>query len=143
MKKRLSSTVLRSAGPCVVGVVALLFTATFAAPALAGKCKYLGGTTDNGPCLEVRNRHKWRINDAMNLWCLRGPTQQVHKIVLRAGDSFTCKGRVGGGNVAYVGRIQRKQAGCDPCFHPAPCDGKTVASLWKRKHGETIEVTCE
>lgn len=141
MKKRLSSTVPRSAGPCVGGIVALLFTVTLSAPALAGKCKYVGGITDDGPCVEVRNRLKYRINDSMNVWCFRGPTSSTHKIVLRAGDSFTCRG--GSRTTGHALKLQRKRVGCDTCRFWAQCDEKTVVSLRIESNREAIKVTCE
>lgn len=107
----------------------MLIAFGMAAPntALAGVCVYSDGTTDNGPCLEVRNGYDYANRTPLDLWCQNGPTSSTHKIILRGSDSFTCKG-----NGDYsVAKVRRKQIGClnPSCFFKAPCTNKTVRTL--------------
>lgn len=134
MMKRTSSTTLRLAPVWSVGgALALLLAVAAPDPAWADKCVYSDGTSNNGPCVEVRNNLDafQRLGDSsMNVWCYHGPTYENHKIVLRPpGDSFTCKGRT---DRSVWGRIQRTQVGCDTCnIGPLySCwSGKTVVKL--------------
>ena len=105
-----------------------------------GKCVYSDGTSDNGPCVEVRNDLGWQyIGDGeMNVWCSYGPTGVNHKIVLQPlNQSFTCKGRSDKDN--WV-KIQRKQVSCDPCWPKSPC-GNEKYEMSLRENGWTN--TCQ
>ena len=125
----------------VYGFVALLF-ALAADPALADLCKYSNGTSDNGPCMEVRNEND-SIGDRgeMNLWCTNHLSHISidHKIVLdpNPGSSFTCRGK--------AVKVQRVQADCNFCYFNSYCGtGKAVLTLkWSSRLGkEVIEHTC-
>ncbi|MDE0004209.1 MAG: hypothetical protein OXQ29_16085 [Rhodospirillaceae bacterium] len=78
----------------IVLFASLLLTAV-ADDALAtgGACVY-HNQRDDGPCIVAKNSLAVRYRDPeMNVWCVNGPTTSSHKIVLEAGDSFTCKTR--------------------------------------------------
>ena len=115
----------------VYGFVALLF-ALAADPALADLCNYSDGTSDNGPCIEVRNGlgHGPGSRE-MNLWCTdeRSHISKSHKIILREnpGSSFTCRGN--------TVKVQRVQADCNFCWLGNSCGGKktTLTLEWKWK----------
>lgn len=120
--RRIFQTMLRFSGPGAFGVLALLFALGAADPALAGRCVYSDGTSNDGPCMEVRNTLEWAAGRGLDLWCLFGPTAESHKIVLEPGDSFTCKGK----------RVKIHRAPCTPCKvrSLASCgNGKTILKL--------------
>ena len=129
------------------GVLSLLF-AFAAAEALAGACRYSDGTTDDGPCLEVVNGHSRGSRATANVWCQYGPTSRSHKIVLRAGDHFTCKRPSSQGYSDAIGaaQLQRTQVpGCNRCWLHITntCAHKTQAKIvpdvWPH---DKIEWTC-
>lgn len=137
--RRILQTMLRFSGPGAFGFLALLFALVAADPALAGKCVYSDGTSNDGPCMEVRNTLDWAVGRELNLWCLFGPTAESHKIVLGPGDSFTCKGK----------RVKIYRDPCDPCLVRSlqSCgDGKTILKLERRAIGfrtfETYVKSC-
>ena len=115
----------------VLGVVALLFAMVAAEPAPAGQCSYSDGTTDDGPCMEVRNElSRTDFMSTMNLWCHSGPTASTHKIVLRPNpDSFTCRGVTSYGDTSTAATVQRVQAGCNTCYKQTSCSGKIILKL--------------
>ena len=103
-------------------------------------CRYIDGTSDKGPCLELRNAIAWyKANESFSVWCQYGPTPRSRQIVLRRGDSFTCRGRSDNRTVAIV---QRTQAGCQYCYFESSCAGKTVRTL-RGGDGDTFPETCE
>jgi len=128
--KRIFRTMRRVSGAGAFGFLALLFALGAADPALADKCVYSDGTSNDGPCMEVRNALDSEGGRGMDLWCLHGPTPESQKIVLQPGDSFTCKEkRV---------KVNRKPEGCHPCEVEAldSCgEGKTILKLEHRTSG--------
>lgn len=127
-------------GALATALLVLSFLGVAGTAQADGICRYLGGTTDNGPCLEFRNQISWKnAGSPMHVWCFLGPTPGNQKIVLRREDSFTCKGRSDGRSVVYV---QRTQAGCEICSYASTCARKTVVTL-HGQNGDTLRVTCE
>ena len=142
--KRTSWPTIRTAALGVGGAAALFFAVAaallFPASASANQCQYSDGTSNNGPCVEVRNELgpargiEWGTRE-MNLWCQQGPTPSNHKIILRnwySPDSFTCRG-VAGQRTHLV--VQRAQARCNKCDERITCEGKVVLTLYDRHGG--------
>ena len=70
--------------PGAAGLLAL----AFAAPAFAEQCVYSDGTSGIGPCVQYENGTLFYSYD---LYCQQGPTPSSQKIIIRSGDSFTCR----------------------------------------------------
>ena len=80
-----------------LAVLALLFAVAGPTPALAERCQYSSGATDLGPCVQFQNDSS---GGNFDLWCKQGPTPSSQKIIMRDGDSFTCKVENGNAEVA-------------------------------------------
>ena len=114
-------------GAAAAGVAALAWTLGAPDTALANRCSYSNGTSDNGPCiLMVNDNNRTDIGSReMNVWCHGGPTSRTHKIILRPGNQFVCKGS--------SLEFQRLQIHCAlRCHRYSSCSGKRTYTL----HGE-------
>lgn len=91
---KMTRSVWRAVTCALSGCVAAVVLAALPVPqsALAAQCQYGGGgASDSGPCMQFVNATSGDGRLGFDLWCQQGYTSTTHKIIMRPGDSFTCK----------------------------------------------------